>query len=101
MYSQPTTCTHDHIRIGDLELSNLGRTNLDWPQCKSVTPDDTAVQTKPQRLRARIQFLALCWVVYLLGWNDGTTGPLLPRIQKVCHVRPRGARCCNDADADT
>ena len=86
----------DHIRVDDLELNDLGRR----PQHKSVTPDDTAVQTKAQRLRARIQFLALCWAVYLLGWNDGTTGPLLPRIQKVYHVRPRGARRCNNADAD-
>ncbi|KIJ59386.1 hypothetical protein HYDPIDRAFT_100851 [Hydnomerulius pinastri MD-312] len=43
-------------------------------------------QTKGQRLRARIQFATLCWTMYLAGWNDGTTGPLLPRIQKVYNV---------------
>ncbi|KAH7886845.1 MFS general substrate transporter [Phlebopus sp. FC_14] len=43
-------------------------------------------QTSAQRLRAHIQFAALCWSLYLAGWNDGTTGPLLPRIQKVYHV---------------
>ncbi|KAF9239880.1 MFS general substrate transporter [Melanogaster broomeanus] len=43
-------------------------------------------QTEAQRLRARIQFAALCWTLYLAGWNDGTTGPLLPRIQKVYNV---------------
>ncbi|KAF8966620.1 MFS general substrate transporter [Flammula alnicola] len=28
-----------------------------------------------------IQFLALCWCIWLMGWNDGTIGPMLPRIQ--------------------
>ncbi|KAI9567524.1 major facilitator superfamily domain-containing protein [Boletus coccyginus] len=44
---------------------------------------DTVIKTKAQRLRARIQFATLCWTFYLAGWNDGTTGPLLPRIQRV------------------
>jgi hypothetical protein len=33
-------------------------------------------------IHANIQFAALCWCLFLGGWNDGTTGPLLPRIQK-------------------
>lgn len=43
----------------------------------------------PTRLEARTalaQFLALCGSLFLLGWNDGSTGPLLPRIQKVYNV---------------
>ncbi|KAG2050039.1 MFS general substrate transporter [Suillus hirtellus] len=44
---------------------------------------DLKAQTKPQRLRARVQFATVCGAMYLAGWNDGTTGPLLPRIQKV------------------
>jgi len=35
---------------------------------------------------AKLQFLALCWSLFLLGWNDGSTGPLLPRIQAVYDV---------------
>ncbi|KAF9525013.1 major facilitator superfamily domain-containing protein, partial [Crepidotus variabilis] len=30
---------------------------------------------------SRVQFFALCWSIFLIGWNDGTIGPLLPRIQ--------------------
>lgn len=44
----------------------------------------------PTRLEARTahaQFLALCWSLFLLGWNDGSTGPLLPRIQKSYDVK--------------
>lgn len=44
-------------------------------------PSATVVQT--QKILARIQFMALCWTLFLLGWNDGSTGPLLPRIQEV------------------
>ena len=36
--------------------------------------------------KARIQLIALCFCMYLLGWNDGSIGPLLPRIQRVYHV---------------
>ncbi|KAG2124449.1 MFS general substrate transporter [Suillus clintonianus] len=44
------------------------------------------VKRKTQQTREMIQFAALCWFVYLEGWNDGSNGPLLPRIQKVYGV---------------
>lgn len=89
-----------HVRIGDdVELSDLARkvsagdtivTNLKQvPHTTKPTTgaaNHTVVQTKAQRLRARIQFATLCWTLYVIGWNDGTTGPLLPRIQKVYNV---------------
>lgn len=49
----------------------------------------TTTRTKKQRTIARVQFLALCLTLFLAGWNDGSTGPLLPRIQgvyKVCRI---------------
>jgi len=52
-------------------------------------PDPTNSENQPnptQRRRANIQFVTLCWTLFLAGWNDGTTGPLLPRIQKVYEV---------------
>lgn len=54
----------------------------------SRAPSTTFVASTPaMKRKARIQFAALCWTLYLAGWNDGTTGPLLPRIQAVYHVR--------------
>ncbi|KAG2145421.1 major facilitator superfamily domain-containing protein [Suillus bovinus] len=50
---------------------------------RAVSISDLKVQTTPQRVRARVQFATVCGSMYLAGWNDGTTGPLLPRIQKV------------------
>ncbi|KAM6503464.1 MFS general substrate transporter [Amanita muscaria] len=42
--------------------------------------------TKKQIATARVQFLTLCWGIGLVGWNDGSTGPLLLRIQNYYHV---------------
>ncbi|KAI0763030.1 MFS general substrate transporter [Trametes elegans] len=42
--------------------------------------------TPAMRRKERIQFATLCWTLFLAGWNDGTTGPLLPRMQSVYHV---------------
>ncbi|KAF9047600.1 MFS general substrate transporter [Panaeolus papilionaceus] len=42
--------------------------------------------TPKQRKIARVQFLSLCWSLFLLGWNDGSIGPLLPRIQSTFNV---------------
>lgn len=36
---------------------------------------------KRWRRRHLIQYITLCWCFFLEGWNDGSTGPLLPRIQ--------------------
>ena len=41
---------------------------------------------KAKQWKAHWQFVTLCWSLFLAGWNDGTTGPLLPRIQEVYHV---------------
>ena len=42
--------------------------------------------TRAQRKLARFQYATLLWTLMLAGWNDGTNGPLLPRIQEVYHV---------------
>jgi hypothetical protein len=34
----------------------------------------------------RVQTAALCYAVFLAGFNDGSLGPLLPRIQHVYNV---------------
>ena len=37
--------------------------------------------TKKEERVARAQFFALCWALFVVGWTDGSIGPLLPRIQ--------------------
>lgn len=43
--------------------------------------------TKEQIWTARLQIFAVCYCLFLAGWNDGTNGPLIPRMQDFYHVR--------------
>lgn len=56
-----------------------------------ISPDVSPALAKKYLWRARLQFLANCYSLFLAGWNDGTTGPLLTRIQDVYNVR---GICC-------
>ncbi|KAL1937871.1 hypothetical protein VTO73DRAFT_12764 [Trametes versicolor] len=54
---------------------------------QSAAPSTVVSAATPASRRlARLQFATLCWTLFLAGWNDGTTGPLLDRIQHVYHV---------------
>lgn len=72
----------DALRDQTSEKSSI-KSHADVPQAAVYTP------SKKQINKARLQFITLCWTIFLAGWNDGSTGPLLPRIQeayKVCFV---------------
>ncbi|KAG7444073.1 MFS general substrate transporter [Guyanagaster necrorhizus] len=43
-------------------------------------------KTRRNNLRGHVQFAAVWWTKCLNGWNDGTSGALLPRMQAVYHV---------------
>jgi fucose permease len=47
----------------------------------------TSARRRNEKLLSRLQFLTLCWTLFLLGWNDSSTGPLIPRIREVYGVR--------------
>ncbi|KAG2357349.1 MFS general substrate transporter [Suillus spraguei] len=49
-------------------------------------PSVLSAKHRIQKTREKIQFVTLYWFIYLEGWNDGSNGPLLPRIQKVYGV---------------
>ncbi len=62
--------------------------------CKSIytAPELPMVRAQPETTKRQkryslIHFAALCWCFLLNGWNDGTTGPLLPSMQEYYHVR--------------
>jgi hypothetical protein len=50
------------------------------------SPSVLPAKHRTQKAREKIQFVTLCWFVCLEGWNDGSNGPLLPRLQKVYGV---------------
>lgn len=53
----------------------------------SCPPSPVPEKTREQIIASRIQFAALCLSLFLLGWNDGSTGPLIPRLREVYNVR--------------
>lgn len=53
----------------------------------SLGRPSSAPRSRKQITTGRIQFLSLCFCLFLAGWNDGSTGPLLLRIQEAYHVR--------------
>ncbi len=70
----------------DKESRELEATQL--PVLESQTaPGGVPIQTPAMKRKALWQFATLCLSIYVSGWNDGTLGPLLPRLQTVYNVR--------------
>ncbi|PSS32039.1 hypothetical protein PHLCEN_2v2184 [Hermanssonia centrifuga] len=81
---EPTSSQRRSFDKGDeIELGEIN--NLKTGSQRSNTPTATPSNKIP-RWTAHIQFATMCWTLFLAGWNDGTTGPLLPRIQSNYHV---------------
>ena len=62
------------------------------PQIPSLEASSRVI-TPAMRRKEWIQFSALCSAIFVCGWNDGTIGPLLPRLQEVYHVSLGIANC--------
>ncbi len=45
------------------------------------------VMTPAMKRTARRQMFAVCFSLFLAGWDGGTMGPLLPKIQSVYRVK--------------
>ncbi|KAL1744994.1 major facilitator superfamily domain-containing protein [Schizophyllum fasciatum] len=75
-----TSSTKEAAEEGDLKI---GRVTGESTDVGEGTPP---ARTRKQVRTEHIQFVAACWSMVLAGWNDGTTGPLLPRIQQVYNV---------------
>ena len=67
----------------DVESTDHGRAQS---ELDPLIAKDVKVPTKQEARTARAQFLSLCWALFVLGWNDGSIGPLLPRIQEFYDV---------------
>ncbi|EJD40210.1 MFS general substrate transporter [Auricularia subglabra TFB-10046 SS5] len=69
------------------EVDDATATARDEKQEASADTDNASTKTTAAELRTEwIQFITLCLCLFLAGWNDGTTGPLLPRIQEYYHL---------------
>lgn len=68
-------------------------TALDTDGVSSSVPFISPAERQQQRRRGLMCFGALCWCFFLAGWNDGSTGPLLPTIQR--HYDVSGVSCAS------
>ena len=82
---------HVHIELDTGDVADVrgddsegSPTNRDREQ--SVSPN--------ARKRLEVQYACLCFALFLAGWNDGTNGPLLPRIQRYYNVSPSVPPTC-------
>ncbi|KAF9013469.1 major facilitator superfamily domain-containing protein [Cyathus striatus] len=89
--SQPAVIYHDskaiHFPALDDEKVIESPTQVTVAEVHSSACSSADLQQERNwKRKALIQFCALCLSLYLEGWNDGTTGPLLPVIQRDFHV---------------
>ncbi|KAH8829029.1 MFS general substrate transporter [Flagelloscypha sp. PMI_526] len=66
--------------------SLYSRTSVPAASSSGLESSEPMIDGRKHRLRAAIQFGMCCWILMLCGWNDGSTGSLLPRIQQVYNV---------------
>jgi len=88
--SPPDTPVSSILKQSDtnVELQSRERIGTYPPPLPINSPiaNITELQAKEFRRRSRIHFAALCWCLFLEGWNDGSPGPLLPALQKAYNV---------------
>ena len=81
-----TAATSTAVRA-DVETGSGSQSRV--PSIRSIANHEAAAESGPdaqQRRKGLIHFLALCFCLFVNGWNDGTTGPMLPRVQEKYNV---------------
>ncbi|KAG8773969.1 hypothetical protein FRC12_002212 [Ceratobasidium sp. 428] len=70
---------HSISRRDSIELATL---NYDRPQTIVVQPTTNGfTETAEESRREKVALAVVSWTQFMAGWNDGTLGPLIPRIQ--------------------
>ncbi|KAE9403958.1 MFS general substrate transporter [Gymnopus androsaceus JB14] len=71
--------------IAEVPIGATVQQNTEASIPEPIAASEEAGRSK-YKSREYIQLAALYWCLFLAGWNDGSTGPLLPRIQEVYNV---------------
>ena len=88
LHPHVTLSMHNTAYVENIELPEVTPRTPSQEHKESV-PEIQVVVSEPSKSagqKAKIQFFTLCWTLFLIGWSDSSTGPLLPRIQSVYHV---------------
>ncbi|KAK1220367.1 hypothetical protein PQX77_016858 [Marasmius sp. AFHP31] len=80
--------SHSHTvrHVAHQKSDSEPATSQDREDMPSADSDVPFVQTRAQEIKAYVQMISLSWAMFVVGWNDGTTGPLLPKIQSIYNV---------------
>lgn len=78
-------------RTADIELAYLGTSAQASTAAESnaggePSPNPALASSAAAKRTAYVQYCTLLFTMFLTGWNDGTIGPLLPRIQNYYHA---------------
>ncbi|KAH8110060.1 MFS general substrate transporter [Phellopilus nigrolimitatus] len=71
---------------GTYELPSFPASRIMTASLEQDTVAASAENMRKARLAEYIGFGALLWAMFMEGWNDGTSGPMLPTIQKHYHI---------------
>ncbi|KIY47903.1 MFS general substrate transporter [Fistulina hepatica ATCC 64428] len=83
--TQDTLATYKDPNVAASPIEPLSRADtLTEDTLPTLSLPDAA--TSKQRQTGNIHFMAVCWSLYLEGWNDGTLGPLLPVMESYFHI---------------
>ncbi|KAK2462133.1 hypothetical protein APHAL10511_005831 [Amanita phalloides] len=74
------------LELRTTETNAKAATLLPDQNCDNHLISSPPIRTKKQITKEYINFIALCWTMFLVGWNDASTGPLLLRIQAAYRV---------------
>ncbi|KAL0573636.1 hypothetical protein V5O48_008308 [Marasmius crinis-equi] len=82
--SQDTTKSLGHRKSKDGSLGSESPSRC--TKLEDERPESHLRYTKAQSTRAYYQVVALSWTLFLNGWDEGTTGAMLPKMQAVYRV---------------
>ena len=83
----PPEATEGHQTLDRSTKDKDASSKLDEDVTAYTTQADVDPQTNSShRKRRLINFATLCWCFILEGWNDGSLGPLVPKMQTYYHV---------------
>ena len=86
----PSEPTEGNTLTGSVNAETKGEKLVNEAGSINVKASDSDspshARTRKQTIVSRFQFAAVCWSMFMLGWHDGSTGPLLPRIRETYQV---------------
>ncbi|KAK7056396.1 hypothetical protein VNI00_002950 [Paramarasmius palmivorus] len=77
---------HRSELVARVESHKSGLEPVEGATSHSQSEETAPPKSRAQVWKGRLQLASLFWALFLAGWNDATTGPLLPRYQEVYKV---------------